>query len=157
MYRKVTVHTSPEEVGLQSSSSRGAFLGAASDQIKAGVCTPGLLLSPSFKPLHVFCSRGKFSSRELACHLDSPLSHQGPRPAWYPELRLAYFKVQSGSGDPDWRLPRRSAGRPEPLIHTRVPSPGNAWGPLCNLGLLSRGTNSTCPDPSLWVSCDVIW
>ena len=32
MYRKVTVQTSPKETGLQSSSSRGAFLGAASDQ-----------------------------------------------------------------------------------------------------------------------------
>ena len=27
---------------------------------------------------------------------------------------------------------------------------------LCNLRLLLRGTNSTCPDPSWWVSCDVL-
>lgn len=123
MYRKVTVHTSPKEVGLQSSSSRGAFLGAASDQIKARMCRPGLLLSPSFKPLYVFCSRGKFSSRELACHLDSPLSHQGPRPAWCPEFRnLLVLRSRVALGTQTGGSPGGLQGAQSPSFRPECPA-----------------------------------
>lgn len=124
------------------------------------MCRSGLLLSPSFKPSHTFCSRGKFRSRELACPTDSPLGHKGPRPALVPRTQeLPHFKVQSAFGDRDWRTPGPPGGlqgaQSHPPTHTRVPSPRNAedlcatWGfypgarippaqtPACGLGVMS--------------------
>lgn len=47
----------------------------------------GPLAQPFFQAFVRVLFQRQIQFKGAGCHLDSPLSHQGPRPAWCPELR----------------------------------------------------------------------